>query len=158
MLDAQADAGSEMTPLIEQALLGIYRTQQEHAWSKSAVEDVETALEKAGLHSRLHRPPAVCFLDITGYTRLTEERGDEAAADLAARVATLVRRSSREHGGQVVKWLGDGVMFYSRTQAKPCLPPWTWWRGWPTNPSRPRASGSRPDRWSSRKATTSVGR
>jgi adenylate cyclase len=54
----------------------------------------------------------VCFLDISGYTRLTEERGDEAAADLAARVASLVRRSSQEHGGQPVKWLGDGVMFY----------------------------------------------
>ena len=52
------------------------------------------------------------FLDITGYTRLTEERGDEAAADLAARLATLVRRSSWEHRGQPVKWLGDGVMFY----------------------------------------------
>jgi class 3 adenylate cyclase len=112
MLEAQADAGSQMTPLMEQALLGIYRVQQEHAWSKSAVEDVESALEKAGLHSRLHRPPAVCFLDISGYTRLTEEQGDEAAADLAARVASLVRRSSQEHGGQPVKWLGDGVMFY----------------------------------------------
>jgi class 3 adenylate cyclase len=40
-------------------------------------------LERAGLFSRLHRPPAICFLEITGYTRLTEERGDEAAADLA---------------------------------------------------------------------------
>jgi adenylate cyclase len=112
MLDAQADAGSQMTPLIEQALLGIYRMQQEHAWSKSAVEDVEAALEKVGLHSRLHRPPAVSFLDISGYTRLTEEQGDEAAADLAATVAGLVRRSSQEHGGQPVKWLGDGVMFF----------------------------------------------
>jgi adenylate cyclase len=54
----------------------------------------------------------VCFLDVTGYTRLTEERGDEAAAELAARLATLVRPSSAEHGGQPVKWLGDGVMFY----------------------------------------------
>ncbi|MGH2576179.1 MAG: adenylate cyclase regulatory domain-containing protein, partial [Actinomycetota bacterium] len=112
MLDAQADAGSQMAPLLEQALVGVYRVQQEHAWSKSAVEDVESALEKAGLHSRLHRPPAVCFLDISGYTCLTEELGDEAAADLAARVASLVRRSSQEHGGQPVKWLGDGVMFY----------------------------------------------
>jgi adenylate cyclase len=112
MLDAQADAGSQMTPILEQALVGIYRMQQEHAWSKSAVEDVEIALEKAGLHSRLRRPPAVCFLDISGYTRLTEERGDKAAADLAATVAGLVRRSSQEHGGQPVKWLGDGVMFY----------------------------------------------
>jgi adenylate cyclase len=112
MLDAQADSGSEMTPLIEQALLGVYRIQQEHAWSKSAVEDVESALERAGLYRRMHRPPAVCFLDISGYTQLTEERGDEAAADLAAKLASLVRRSSQEHGGQPVKWLGDGVMFY----------------------------------------------
>jgi adenylate cyclase len=112
MLEAQADLGSRVAPLIEQALLGIYHGQQEHAWSQNAVENVEGALERAGLHSRLHRPPAVCFLDITGYTRLTEERGDEAAADLAARLGTMVRRSSQEHGGQPVKWLGDGVMFY----------------------------------------------
>ena len=92
-------SGPGWLPCIEQALLAIYHGQQEHAWSKSAVEDVEGALEKAGLHRRLHRPPAMCFLDITGYTRLTEERGDEAAADLAARLATLVRRSSQEHGG-----------------------------------------------------------
>ena len=112
MLDAQAETGSRMTPLLEQALVGIYRMQQEHAWSKSAVEDVEGALERAGLYRRVHRPPAVSFLDISGYTRLTEERGDEAAADLAATLAGLVRRSSQGHGGQPVKWLGDGVMFY----------------------------------------------
>jgi adenylate cyclase len=112
MLEAQAEVGSAMTPLMEQAIVSIYRGQQEHAWTKTAVEDVEAALEKAGLHQRPRRAPAVAFLDITGYTRLTEEHGDEAAADLAARLATLVRRSSQAHGGQPVKWLGDGVMFY----------------------------------------------
>jgi adenylate cyclase len=112
MMDAQADLGSQMAPLMEQSLMAIYHRQQEYAWSKASVEEVEDALERAGLHRRLRRSPAVCFLDITGYTRLTEERGDEAAANLAARLATLVRRSSQEHGGQPVKWLGDGVMFY----------------------------------------------
>jgi adenylate cyclase len=112
MLETQAEFGSRVTPLMEQALLSIYRGQQEHSWSKSAVEDVEGALERAGLLSRLHHPPAMCFLDITGFTRLTEERGDEAAANLAGRLATLVRRSSQERSGQPVKWLGDGVMFY----------------------------------------------
>jgi adenylate cyclase len=112
MLEAQADLGSRMAPLLDQALLAIYHGQQEHAWSQNALENVEGALEEAGLYSRVHRPPAICFLDITGYTRLTEERGDEAAADLAATLASLVRRSSQEHGGQPVKWLGDGVMFY----------------------------------------------
>jgi adenylate cyclase len=114
MLQAQADLGSQMTPLIEQVLLAIYHGQQEHTWSQVFVEHVEGALEAAGLYSRLERPPAMCFLDITGYTRLTEERGDEAAAELAARLAGLVRRSSLEHGGTPVKWLGDGVMFYFR--------------------------------------------
>jgi hypothetical protein len=33
----------------------------------------------------------MCFLDLTGYTRLTEERGDDAAADLAARIAEYAR-------------------------------------------------------------------
>ena len=112
MLDAQAEVGSRMTPLLEEAIQGIYRIQQEHAWTKSSVEDIEATLEKAGLHSRLHRPPAMAFLDISGYTRLTEERGDRAAADLAAAVAGLVWRSSQEHGGQPVKWLGDVVMLH----------------------------------------------
>jgi adenylate cyclase len=114
MLQAQADLGSQMTPLIDHALLAVYHGQQEHAWSQVFVEHVESALEAAGLHSRLDRPPAMCFLDLTGYTRLTEERGDEAAAELAARLAGLVRRSAQEHDGTPVKWLGDGVMFYFR--------------------------------------------
>jgi adenylate cyclase len=121
MLQAQADLGSQMTPLIEQVLLAIYHGQQEHTWSQVFVEHVEGALEAAGLYSRLERPPAMCFLDITGYTRLTEERGDEAAAELAARLAGLVRRSSLEHGGTPVKWLGDGVMFYFRQPAAAVL-------------------------------------
>ena len=121
MLQAQAGLGSQLVPLFEQALLAIYHGQQEHAWSKDFVESIERALERAGLYRRLDRPPAVCFLDLTGYTRLTEERGDEAAADLATRLAGLVRRLAQEHGGTPVKWLGDGVMFFFREPAAAVL-------------------------------------
>jgi adenylate cyclase len=114
MLERQADLGSRMGPLIEEALLAMYHGQQEHTWRQSFVEHVEDALERAGLYRRMRHPPAICFLDITGYTRLTEERGDAAAADVATRLARLVERSSQEHGGRPVKWLGDGVMFYFR--------------------------------------------
>jgi len=114
MMEAQADLGSRMAPLREQALLAIYHGQQEHAWRQGFAEAVEGALERADLYSSVHRPPAICFLDITGYTRLTEEQGDEAAADLAMNLERLVRRCSQEHGGQPVKWLGDGVMLYFR--------------------------------------------
>ena len=43
------------------------------------------------------RVPAMCFLDLAGYTRLTEERGDQAAAELAGTLAELVGRAAREH-------------------------------------------------------------
>jgi adenylate cyclase len=57
------------------------------------------------------------FLDLVGYTRLTEERGDAAAAALAESLAVLVDRSARAHSGVPVKWLGDGVMVHYRTPA-----------------------------------------
>jgi adenylate cyclase len=47
-----------------------------------------------------------------GYTLLTQKAGDEAAAELATTLASLVRRASREYGGEPVKLLGDGVMFH----------------------------------------------
>jgi adenylate cyclase len=112
MLENQAELGSRLAPLTEQATVAIYHGQQEHAWTKAFVEYVEAACANAGILRRLQRPPALVFLDVTGYTKLTEERGDQAAADLAASLVGLVRRSAQDHGGQPVKWLGDGVMLY----------------------------------------------
>jgi class 3 adenylate cyclase len=70
-------------------------------------------MDEAGVARRRgSSPPAICFLDLSGYTRLTEERGDEAAAELAASLAMMVQQASRRHGGRPIKWLGDGVMFH----------------------------------------------
>jgi adenylate cyclase len=54
----------------------------------------------------------MCFLDITGYTHLTQERGDSAAAALVERMNRIVQRIAVDHDGRPVKWLGDGVMLY----------------------------------------------
>lgn len=107
-----ADFANRMSVLAEQAILGMYHLQQAQAWTGTIIEGLEMQLAAAGLHSRLEHPPAMCFLDITGYTRLTQERGDTAAAGLAEQLGRLVQRSSVKHGGRPVKWLGDGVMFY----------------------------------------------
>jgi adenylate cyclase len=112
VLEAANRLSTELSVLLETAIVTIYRAQHEHAATKNIVEDIEIALAKAGVYSRLERQPGVCFLDITGYTRLTEERGDEAAAQLAEQLARLVRQVSGRHGGKPVKWLGDGVMLY----------------------------------------------
>jgi class 3 adenylate cyclase/DNA-binding transcriptional MerR regulator len=107
-----ADFANHMSMLAEQAILGMYHLQQAQAWTGTIIEGLEMQLAAAGLHSRLEHPPAMCFLDITGYTRLTQERGDTAAAGLAEQLGRLVQRSSVKHGGRPIKWLGDGVMFF----------------------------------------------
>jgi class 3 adenylate cyclase len=114
---SQLSGDLNVAPLIDRALMAAYRRQQELAWIEQMVEEIETALEQAGGLGRPGRVPAMCFLDLVGYTRLTEEQGDQAAAAMAGSLAVLVDRSSREHGGVPVKWLGDGVMVHFRDPA-----------------------------------------
>jgi adenylate cyclase len=116
-MELASQLSGEFNPLVDRALMGIYRRQQELAWTEHLVEHIEIELEAAGVLGRPERVPAMCFLDLVGYTRLTEERGDQAAAELATSLSVLVQRSSREHGGMPVKWLGDGVMFHFREPA-----------------------------------------
>ncbi|HZA84918.1 MAG TPA: adenylate/guanylate cyclase domain-containing protein [Actinomycetes bacterium] len=112
-----AQLSIDFLPLVDAALLAAYRRQQELAWTEDLVERIEAALEAAGVLGRPERVPAMCFLDLVGFTRLTEERGDQVAAGLAEALAVLVDRSSRAHGGVPVKWLGDGVMVHFRDPA-----------------------------------------
>src|SRR5215212_6829593 len=79
---------------------------EELMWTEGLVERIEHELEQAGILGRPGRVPAMLFLDLVGYTHLTEERGDVAAAALAETLGVLVDRSAREHGGVPVKWLG----------------------------------------------------
>ena len=118
---AQRAGDLDPTSVLDRALLGAYRRQQELAWVEQLVEDIEAALDDTGVLGRPGRVPAMCFLDLVGYTRLTEERGDQVAAELAEALAILVDRSAREHGGVPVKWLGDGVMVWFREPARAVL-------------------------------------
>jgi len=53
-----------------------------------------------------------CFVDLVGFTALTEAHGDEDAAQLATRFAELTRRSLRR-GDRLVKTIGDAVLVTS---------------------------------------------
>jgi adenylate cyclase len=106
-----AGVGRDMAPLIKATLAAIYERHRQHVWAQHSVETAEAVLERAGLYQRAERTPTISFVDLTGYTRLTEERGDETAARLASRLATLVDGVAFRHGGRPVRWLGDGAMF-----------------------------------------------
>ena len=107
-------AAERLTEPSNNALLAIYHAQQAHAWTTNILDGWERELARTGLYAGAERPPAMCFLDITGYTRLTAERGDQAAFELAEQLNRLVQRTSIAYGGRPVKWLGDGVMFWFR--------------------------------------------
>jgi adenylate cyclase len=113
-MELASEVSEEFTELLDEALIAVYRRQQELTWTEHQVEHIEQALEAAGVPLPPGQPPAMCFLDLAGYTRLTEERGDEEAAALAARLSEIVRQRPRQHHGEPVKWLGDGVMFHFR--------------------------------------------
>ena len=110
--DATLEFGARVNAAYESALTAIRHAHEHRAWTRNILESTEAVMTQAGLYRRVERPPAMCFLDITGYTRLTSERGDAAAAELAATMSRIVQRTSQRYEGRAVKWLGDGVMFH----------------------------------------------
>jgi adenylate cyclase len=101
------------TKLVSTLVPWLQGRHREHSVLEYLVGVTEGFMEERGVAPRRQRkPPAIAFLDLTGYTALTEEQGDLAAAELAAELASVVNESARAHGGRAVKWLGDGVMFH----------------------------------------------
>jgi adenylate cyclase len=110
------------TELVSRLVPWLQRRHREHAVLEYLVAVTEGFMEERGISPRQPRqPPAIAFLDLTGYTALAEERGDEAAAELAAGLAGVVREAAQSHGGRPVKWLGDGVMFHFSDPARAIL-------------------------------------
>jgi adenylate cyclase len=114
LIEFGTDFGNRVSAALERALVMVYRRHRVHAWIEHSVNHVEAALEAEGIESRIPQPPAICFVDLTGYTRLTEERGDRYAADVASQLAALVKDISRRCRGSPIRWLGDGGMFHFR--------------------------------------------
>jgi adenylate cyclase len=97
----------------ESLLAWLYRRHGEGFFLEHQVRHVETALEQAGVRQAATRgDEAAAFADLTGYTTLTEESGDEAAAKVSLALAQLVSEIAAHHRGTVVKMLGDGVHFH----------------------------------------------
>ena len=57
---------------------------------------------------RVHR--SFAFVDVSGFTALTELEGDERAVDVLTAFRALLRDICSRRGVRIVKWLGDGVM------------------------------------------------
>ena len=83
------------------------------AWERSQREDllvhmVQDAAPPGDVPGEI--AATILFVDLSGFTPLTEAMGDAAAAALMERFSGLVRRAALEHNGTVVKQIGDEFM------------------------------------------------
>jgi adenylate cyclase len=105
--------GAAFAALVSAVVPWLQRRHREHAILEYLVGVLEEFMEERGVAPRQQRePPAIAFLDLSGYTAVAEERGDEAAAELAAGLADVVQEAAGARECRPVKWLGDGVMFH----------------------------------------------
>ena len=108
----RAAAIVDQTP---ELLTWLFQRHLEAGMDAQNVSSMESGLTREGLlPPRPTQPQAIAFVDLAGYTRLTEAGGDELAARSAARLAELADEAARPHGGRLVKLLGDGAMLHFR--------------------------------------------
>jgi adenylate cyclase len=84
----------------------------EHRSVTGIVEGFERFLASRGLAQPPDPlgPPSIVFVDLSGFTRLTREHGDESAVHAATSLQRRADEAARRYGGRLVKLLGDGAM------------------------------------------------
>src|SRR5262245_34265362 len=108
LIDANLAVARPALDLVEPALLYFHR----RAYQRANREDLLRHLAEATA------PPAtpgseqatVLFVDLASFTPLTATMGDHAAANVLSRLGATVRASAAQHGGRILKQIGDAFM------------------------------------------------
>ena len=105
-----------LPPLQRDLLHWLDARHTEHEVFERIVAHMERLVAAAGrAQPRSIDPPAIAFVDLAGYTELTVASGDERAAEFATRLHVVASQVVANHGGRVVKQLGDGVLLRFRS-------------------------------------------
>jgi class 3 adenylate cyclase/DNA-binding transcriptional MerR regulator len=100
------------TNLVPQMFTWLSARYLEHRSVNGIVEGFERFLASRGLAPppAPQAPPAIVFVDLSQFTALTRERGDESAVHAATSLQRRADDAARKHRGRLVKLLGDGAM------------------------------------------------
>jgi adenylate cyclase len=101
-----ADLASELLPLASPIMDSVHQRLLQHSLEQDVVGHLESVTDDAAL-GRLHI--AIAFADLAGYTRLTEEVGEEEALEVVERFVELVGETLPDDA-RVIKTIGDAVM------------------------------------------------
>ena len=118
MLEQSAEIRQRLVGLGFRASNLIHRRLLERQQFENTAEQLELLFDEIGVRRRTdHAPEAVVFVDLSGYTRLTQEIGDELAAEGSREFANVVRTAAGRSRGRVIKLLGDGAMLHFTSAA-----------------------------------------
>jgi adenylate cyclase len=104
--EAMEDLAGELLPLASPVMDRLHQRALQHFVG----QDVVGHLESEGANGELGRVRVtIAFADLAGYTRLTEEAGEEEALDVVERFIEAVQ-STLPSDARVIKTIGDAVM------------------------------------------------
>lgn len=107
MAEEMQSLAGEMLPLASPIMDAMHQRFLARSVEQDVVGHMEIDLEGAADLGRLR--VAIAFADLAGYTRLTEELGDELAVDAVERFTDAVEHTLPDDA-RVVKTIGDEVM------------------------------------------------
>jgi adenylate cyclase len=109
-----SERGRAMVELAEELITATHRRHMETATLAMWVRTTELQMARHGkVEIGPEVPPAIGFADLSEFTRLTDEEGDDLGMWLAGQLVTEAESAAAEHGSRIVKALGDGVMLHS---------------------------------------------
>lgn len=105
------ELSTRMAALLPSLLMWLHRRHAAASVEGRIIRSFEDSLEQRGrLPRRTRTLPAIAFVDLAGYTALTEQSGDASAVRSALRLQELSALAATSVGGRLVKLLGDGVI------------------------------------------------
>jgi adenylate cyclase len=110
MAEEMEELAAELMPLTAPLTEYLHGRYRRYYSEQDVVGHMET--EFAGRDDLGRVTMAFCFVDLAGFTRFTEEEGDEEALDLIERFVESVE-ATLPGGATVVKTIGDEVMIVS---------------------------------------------
>lgn len=110
MIVETTEKAARLAPEMFQWLL---QNHLRRAIDRANIEGLEETMTQHGLTLPLPDTlPAVAFVDLSGYTTMTEHRGDTEAVRASETIREHAQRVSQNHQGSLVKLLGDGAMLH----------------------------------------------
>ena len=117
MAEEMEGLARELLPLASPIMDHLHQTFLQHFVEQDVVGHLEDESEEVLALGRLR--VAIAFVDLAGYTRLTEEAGEEEAVDLVERFQAAVEITLPDDA-RVIKTIGDEVMVVGSDPAALC--------------------------------------